>query len=174
MQEEEQEDQKRNYKTRHQVQIVLAEMERQICEGKTDNEIKKFLELKERSYYYFKNKLYKQSLAIQTSKKTEEVIAFETAILKNRLIKVYQHLEQRLTMMNADPTIDDNMADIAVATFEIAKNIMTLEMEGIRALSAIKQNKLLKYANNVYQNIPNYYSPNGETTNNDNSNILQP
>ena len=104
MQEEEQEDQKRNYKTRHQVQIVLAEMERQICEGKTDNEIKKFLELKERSYYYFKNKLYKQSLAIQTSKKTEEVIAFETDIMRDRLIKVYQHLEQRLTMMNADPT----------------------------------------------------------------------
>ena len=92
--------QKRSYKTKYQVQIVLAEMEHQICSGKTDHEIMEFLDLKERSFYYFKKKLYEQSLALQTANKTEEVLAFETRILKERLIKVYQHLDERLRIIN--------------------------------------------------------------------------
>jgi hypothetical protein len=54
---EEEEEQQHGYtkKTKHQVQIVLAEMEHQICEGKTDREIMDFLDMKRRSYYYFKS-----------------------------------------------------------------------------------------------------------------------
>jgi hypothetical protein len=128
--------------------------------------------MKERSFYYFKKKLYQQSLALQTSIKTDEVLAFETRVLKERLVKVYQYLEERLAMLNRDPTIDDNIAEVATATFQVAKSIMNLELEGLRALSAINENKLLKYANKYYENVPNYYSPNGEPANN--GNILQP
>jgi hypothetical protein len=46
--EEDHENDRRNYKTRHQVQVLLAEMEKQICEGKSDEEIIKFFEMKER------------------------------------------------------------------------------------------------------------------------------
>jgi hypothetical protein len=115
---------KRNYKTKHQVQIVLTEMERQICEGRTDIEIMKFLEIKERSFYYFKKKLYQQSLRLQTSKKTEEVLTFETKVLKERLTKIYQHLDERLTMINRNPVISDNIAEVALASFQIAKSIL--------------------------------------------------
>ena len=107
--EGEQRPEKRSYKTKYQVQIMLAEMEHQICSGKRDHEIMEFLDLKERSFYYFKKKLYEQSLALQTAKKTDEVLAFETRILKERLIKVYQHLEERLTMINKDPKVTDNI-----------------------------------------------------------------
>ena len=155
---------KRSYKTKYQVQIMLAEMEYQICSSKRDHEIMEFLDLKERSFYYFKKKLYEQSLALQTAKKTDEVLAFETRILKERLTKVYQHLEERLTMINEDPKVTDNIAEIAIAAFEVAKNIMTLELEGLRALSSINENKFLRFVNRTYENY----------NNNDNSNILQP
>jgi hypothetical protein len=36
---EQQPREKRSYKTKNQVQIMLAEMEHQICSGKTDHEI---------------------------------------------------------------------------------------------------------------------------------------
>ena len=161
--------QKRDYKTRHQVQLVLAEMEHQICEGKTDQEMMKFFEMKHRSFYYFKKKLYEQSLRLQTSKKTEEIVALETRVLKERLTKVYQHLEERLAMINRNPEVSDNIAEVALVTYQIAKNIMTLEMEGLRAISGVRENKFLKYANNYYNNIPNYHS-NG----NNNTNVLHP
>jgi hypothetical protein len=106
--------------------------------------------MKERAFYYFKKKLYEQSLALQTSKKTEEIIAFETNVLKERLTRVYQHLDERLTMINRDPAIGDNIAEVALATYQIAKTIMTLELEGLKALSGIRENKFLKYANRYY------------------------
>jgi len=165
--------QERDYKTRHQVQMLLAEMERQICEGKSDNEIMKFLEMKDRSFYYFKKKLYEQSFALQTAKKTEEVIAFETRILKERLVKIYQHLDERLTMLNRDPRPNDDIAEIALVTYQIARNIMTLEMEGLRALSSVHEKKFLKYANRYYNDISDY--PNRNNGNdNGNTSILQP
>jgi hypothetical protein len=163
-QEDPEEDQgKRDYKTRHQVQLVLTEMEHQICEGKTDREMMKFFEMKERSFYYFKKKLYEQSLVLQTSKKTEEVLTFETRVLKERLTRVYEHLNERLIMINRDPHVTDNIAEVALATYQIAKSIMTLELEGMKALSGIRENKFLKYANRYYNNIPN--GDNGSNTN---------
>ena len=166
--------QKRTYKTRPQVQILLSEMEKMICEGQRDRDIMAFFDLKERSYYYFKDKLYKQSLEMQKSRRTDEVVVFETKVLKDRLIKVYKHLDQRLTMINQDPRGNDNIADVAIAAFQIAKSILTLEMEGLRALSTINENKFLKYANRYYQTIPNQSPNNNENGDNGNTNILQP
>lgn len=69
---------------------------------------------------------------------------------------------------------DDSIAEVSVAGFTIAKAIMNLEMEGLRALSTINENKFPRYANKYYENIPNYQGPNSETGNNGNANILQP
>lgn len=107
-----------------------------------------------------------QSLALQTARKTDEVLAFETRILKERLVKVYQHLEERLAMINRNPDMTDNIAEIAVAIFQVARNIMNLELEGLRALSSVNENKFLRYANRAYEN---YYN-----NNNGDSNLLQP
>jgi hypothetical protein len=162
-------DGKRNYKTKHQVQLVLTEMEHQICEGKTDVEIMNFLNMQHRSFYYFKNKLYQQSLVLQTSKKTEEVLTFETRIMKERLTKIYNHLDERMRLINQDPQITDNIAEVALASYQIAKSILTLEMEGLRALSGLKENKFVKYANRFYEDQVNYHSP---TVNANNSNNI--
>ena len=36
----------------------------------------------------------------------------------------------------------------------------------MRVFSNMRQNKILKYANSVYQNIPEYYNSNGQTVDN--------
>jgi hypothetical protein len=43
-----------------------------------------------------------------------------------------------------DPRANDNIADVAVAAFQVARNIMNLELEGLRALSSINENKFLR------------------------------
>ena len=46
------------------------------------------------------------------------------------------------------------MVDLAVVAYQIAKNIMQLELEGLRTLSILNENKFLKFANRAYENIP--------------------
>jgi hypothetical protein len=72
-----------------------------------------------------------------------------------------------------DPRANDNIADVAVAAFQVARNIMNLELEGLRALSSINENKFLRFTNRAYQD---YYGTNNNDNSNgtSNSNILQP
>ena len=86
-------------KSRLQLQNELIEIESRICKGRTDSEIMEELHIKERTYYYYKVKLYEQSAELQR-KKTEETLAFETQILKERMTRLYRHVEQRLTNEN--------------------------------------------------------------------------
>jgi hypothetical protein len=46
------------------------------------------------------------------------------------------------------------MVDLAVVTYQIARNIMQLELEGLHALSILNENIFLKFANRAYENIP--------------------
>ena len=62
----------RRRKTRQQMENILIEIEHKICQGHTDKEIMKELGIKERIFYYYKEKLYQQSAEIQT-KKTEQI-----------------------------------------------------------------------------------------------------
>jgi FixJ family two-component response regulator len=72
-------------KTRQQIEKELMDIEHRICHGCTDKEIMQELGIKERTYYYYKQKIYEQSAKIQAEKiAIEEVLAFEVQILKER------------------------------------------------------------------------------------------
>jgi FixJ family two-component response regulator len=115
------------------------EIQHRICQGHTYKEIMKQLGIKERTFYYYKEKMYQQSAEIQ-AKKTGEVLAFEMQILNDRLSRIYRHLEERLTA--TEKTRARDLAEIATAACEIAKTNIKLECEGLRALDGIN-NKLL-------------------------------
>jgi hypothetical protein len=105
------------------------------------------LSIKERTFYYYKEKLYQQSAEIQ-AKKTEQILAFETQILKDRLTRMYRQLEQRASSAN---TKARDVAEITTVACNIAINILKLESEGLRALYGI--NKLTnKAAQQISQN----------------------
>jgi FixJ family two-component response regulator len=89
----------RRRKTQQQIENELIEIEYRICQGHTDKEIIEELNIKERTFYYYKNKLYQLSASIQ-AKKTEEVMAFELQILKDRLTRLYRHLYFKLESPN--------------------------------------------------------------------------
>jgi hypothetical protein len=87
---------RRTRKTRQQIEKELLDIEHRICHGLTDKEIMQELSIKERMFYYYKQKIYEQSAKIQAEKTTvEEVLAFEVQILKDRLTRLYRQLEQR-------------------------------------------------------------------------------
>ena len=51
------------------------EIEHRICQGHTDKEIMEELGIKERTFYYYKEKIYQQTAEIQ-AKKTGEILTF--------------------------------------------------------------------------------------------------
>jgi hypothetical protein len=118
-------------KTRQQIENELVEIQHRICQGHTDKEIMEELNIKERTFYYYKHKLYQMSAAIQ-AKKREEVMAFEMQILKDRFTRLYRHLELKAASPN---TKAGEVAKIAEIAQDIAINILKLEGEGLRVLS---------------------------------------
>ena len=113
----------RKRKTQQQIENELIEIERRICQGHTDKEILEELNIKKRTFYYYKNKIYQMSASIQ-AKKTEEVMAFELQILKDRLTLPFRHLCLKLESPN---TKVGQAAKIADAAKRIATNIFKLD-----------------------------------------------
>ena len=124
----------RKRKTQLQIENELIEIEHRLCQGHTDKEIIEELNIKERTFYYYKNKLYQMSASIQ-AKKTEEIMVFEQQILKDRLTRLYRHLYLKLESPN---TKVGQAAKIADTAQQIATNIFKLEVEGLRGLSYMK------------------------------------
>ncbi len=122
---------------------TLMEIEHRICEGHTDKEIMDDLAIKERTFYYYKEKLYQQSARIQAKTKTEQVLAFEMQILKDRLSRMYRHLDQRVTAENVKAR---DLIEIVPLACNIAETIYKLEIEGLRALSGINKLTINKTA----------------------------
>jgi FixJ family two-component response regulator len=138
---------KRN--TRQQMENVLMQIEHRICQGQTDKEIMEELGIRERTFYYNKEKIYQLSAEVQSKKNTAEVLAFEMQILKDRLSRMYRHLDERITATENMKARD--LAKIVPVACDIAKAIFQLEKEGLRALSGI--NKLTsKAAQQISQN----------------------
>ena len=124
------------------------DIEHRICQGHTDKEIMEEFDIKERTFYYYKEKIYQQSAEIQAKKKTEEMLAFEMQILKDRLSRIYRHLDQRVT---AENTRVRDLIEIVPLACNIAETIFKLESEGLRALSGIN-NLTSKAAQQISQN----------------------
>jgi nitrogenase molybdenum-iron protein alpha/beta subunit len=89
-------------------------------------------------FYYYKQKIYEQSAKIQAQKTPEQVLAFEVQILKDRLTRLYRHLEQRASAVN---TKARDVAILATVAQDTAIKILKLESEGLKALSG-KNNKI--------------------------------
>lgn len=110
----------------------LEAIAKKISEGYTDTEIMNDLKVKRATFYNYKRKIFNQYGDL-AAKKTEQSLEFEAEILKDRYIRLYRALEQRIITKAAD---DESLADIAlaaeVATF-ISTNIFKLETEGLRA-----------------------------------------
>jgi hypothetical protein len=122
-------------KTRQQLENELIEIQHRICQGHTDKEIIEELNLKERTFYYYKHKIYQMSAAIQ-AKKREDGMAFEMQILKDRFTRLYRLLELKAASPN---TKAGEVAKIAEIAQDIAVNIIKLEGEGLRVLSGINK-----------------------------------
>ena len=125
----------RRRNTRQQMENTLMEIEHKICQGHTDKEIMDELGIKERIFYYYKEKIYQQSAGIQAKKK-EQVLAFEMQILKDRLSRIYRHLDQRITAENGKAR---DLVELVPLACDIAETIFKLESEGLRALSGINK-----------------------------------
>jgi hypothetical protein len=121
------------------------EIERRICEGRTDKEIMDDLSIKERTFYYYKEKIYQQSAEVQSKKNTAEVLAFEMQILKDRLSRMYRHLDERITAENVKAR---DLIELVPLACNIAETIFKVESEGLRALSDI--NKITSKAAQQY------------------------
>jgi ACT domain-containing protein len=120
---------------------TLMEIEHRICQGRTDKEIMEELGIKERTFYYYKEKIYQLSAHVQSKKNTAEVLAFEMQILKDRLSRMYRHLDERITAENVKAR---DLVEIVPLACNIAETIFKVESEGLRALSGI--NKLTSKA----------------------------
>jgi len=104
------------------------------------------LGIKERTFYYYKEKIYQLSAEIQSKKNTAEVLAFEMQILKDRLSRMHRHLDERITATENMRARD--LVIIVPVACDIAKAIFQLEKEGLSALSGINK-RLLNNDNKI-------------------------
>ena len=141
---------------------MLEEIAKRLAAGCTDKEIITDLNLRERTFYYYKAEISRIYGDI-TAKKTEEALEFEAKVLKDRYLRLYRSLEQRIiggdsnnnfgssrsdtttpttasgASLSAKPS---RLHDIAIAS-EVAANLATqifrLEFEGFMRRKTIKQ-----------------------------------
>jgi hypothetical protein len=112
-----------------QTNLKLEELAKKLAAGYSDKEIMQALNLKRRSFYYHKAKVCKMFGDI-AEKKTEQVLEFESQILKDRFMRIYRNLEQRATDRNTKLRDAANASEVAA---DIALNIFRLETEGFTA-----------------------------------------
>ena len=83
-----------------QMCLKLEDLAKKIAAGFTDKEIMADLNLKRRTFYYYKAKvcmMFGNIPRVLPCKKTEQVLEFEAEILKDRFIRLYRNLEHRAT-----------------------------------------------------------------------------
>jgi hypothetical protein len=74
------------HRTKPQVQHELNRIAKMIGQSKMDGEIIDELRIPERTFYYYKHKLYQRSADIQ-AKKTEKSLFFAQSLLGDRLTR---------------------------------------------------------------------------------------
>ena len=116
--------------------IAAAEVNRRIEEvaeylaagGYTDEQIMKRLNLKSRTFYYYKARVY-EVFGDLAAKKMEERLEFEAEVLKDRYLRLFRNLEQKIMTANQNLRYIANASEVAVM---IATNIFRLELEAFR------------------------------------------
>jgi hypothetical protein len=110
---------------------LLLKMFRRIVDGVDDMEIMKELKINDsKLYYYYKQILIETSKIIQ-SKKFQKSMTFELEMLKDRMLKIYRMLEERVS----DPTTSlSEVAQCASQAADLATYIFRLQVEGSDAV----------------------------------------
>lgn len=125
----------------NQTELNLQELQRRLSNGQTDREIIAALNIARTTFYAYKKRLYAQYGRI-AEKKTEQIIELEAELLKERYLKLYRNLEDRIIKAETGESLQEiaNAAEIAAL---LATNIFRLEVEGLRSRQTRTE---LKYA----------------------------
>ncbi|MFL6456069.1 MAG: hypothetical protein ACJ71G_03765 [Nitrososphaeraceae archaeon] len=78
-----------------EIGLRLEQIAERLAAGCTDKDVIKDLNLKERTFYYYKAEISRIYGDI-TAKKTEQALDFEAEVLKDRYLRLYRSLEQRI------------------------------------------------------------------------------
>ena len=116
-------------RSKKQVAEITEKIFNLLCKGESDKYIQQKLGLKQRNYYKYKQKLFSKYEDLQR-KRTQETIWFETYLLKNRLLKIFQTIlqtiESKPTKMNGI-----QLAKLAQTAASISTILFKLETQGI-------------------------------------------
>ena len=119
-----------------QIHLKLEDLAEKIAAGFTDKEIMQDLGLKRRTFYNYKAKVSRMFGNV-ADKKIEEKLEFEAEILKERYIRLFRNLEQKVT---TDQSMNlRNAANASEIAAMIATNIFRLEIEGFMARKTRKE-----------------------------------
>lgn len=125
----------------NQTELNLQELQKRLSNGQTDREIIAALNIPRTTFYSYKKRLYNQYGRI-AEKKTEQIIELEAELLKDRYLKLYRNLEDRIIKADSAESLQEIASAAEIAAL-LATNIFRLEVEGLRS----RQTRLeLKYA----------------------------
>jgi hypothetical protein len=112
-----------------QMQLIF----RMLLENKTNEQMASELKISIRSVQNYKRKLEQRYMAYQREK-TDSTMFLEVNLLKNRLLKLYKCLEDKVIDSDTGASDSARCADVAAS---IAINVIKLESEGIRAIKEL-------------------------------------
>ena len=122
---------KRLRRTKQKMEYELAEIYKKLCNGETDLQIMTALCLQERNYYKYKKRVETRLMEYQR-KKTYDTIFLESQVFKNRMLKLYKALENRVT--SPDNTSGVEKSKCAEIAANIAIDVFKMESERIYAV----------------------------------------
>ena len=122
---------KRFRRTKQKMEYELREIYHRLCNGESDFQIMSFLSLQERNYYKYKKRLETRLMEYQR-KKTNDTIFMESQLFKNRMLKLYKALENRVT--SPDNTSGVEKSKCAEIAANIAIDVFKMESERIYAV----------------------------------------
>ena len=96
-----------------QIHLKLEDLAEKLAAGLTDKEIMQDLQIKRRTFYNYKAKVSRMFGNI-AEKKTEQKLEFEAEMLKERYLRLFRNLEQRI--MKADDSQSHGLQEIANAS----------------------------------------------------------
>ena len=130
----------------------LEQMYRLLAQGYTDRELIKELKMSERTYYWYKQKLYEHYANLHRQK-TEDIISYHQQLLHDRLSGIYNMALQKLTE-DRNKMSGTEISALMQTMEEIGINIFKLEAEGLRATNrnlnkVIRKNEVSRFLANL-------------------------
>jgi hypothetical protein len=118
---------------RQQYEAQLQQIFRLLLENKTQDEIAHELNISTRTVARYSQRIEKRYAQIQRQK-TDDTIFLECNLLKNRLLMLYQILENKASDLKINGNECAKCCEVAA---NIAIDVLKMESEGIRAVTEI-------------------------------------